>query len=184
MDDNEARTTRWCVLNDESYAPPRWPIFQLAQDPLRAYEASFYTAEIFDDPGKTPTGVVLSPCHCHTVTFLSPDPGNPRRVDRGVGQGGRGAPSQGKQYEQEKRRSVRESVPVKEEPYVGVGQTSMTRKRPQYSSETLKDNVPVPGMVRLIALCSRLPSRCKAHIIHYRSFLTNVAVVADYRRTS
>jgi hypothetical protein len=53
MNDNKTRTTRWCVLNDESHAPPGWPILQLVQDPLRAYEAPFCTAVFSDNPGKT-----------------------------------------------------------------------------------------------------------------------------------
>jgi hypothetical protein len=53
MHDNKTRTTRWCVLNDESYAAPGWPILQLFQDPLRTYEAPFGTAVFSDDPGKT-----------------------------------------------------------------------------------------------------------------------------------
>ena len=53
MSDNKTRTTRWCVLNDESHAPPGWPILQLVQDPLRAYEAPFCAAVFSDNPGKT-----------------------------------------------------------------------------------------------------------------------------------
>lgn len=97
--------TGWCVtdLNVESHAPPGRSICQLVQDPLRAYEAPFSTAVVFDNPGNTSLDWRSAESRSLPFRYIPASGLRESRAPRPASwTGDGGTPTRGKQHEQEK----------------------------------------------------------------------------------